>query len=78
MPFLNIIGGKKAVVDIGDKPGVKLVLVFAYMRGGSTFLGRDIIGRMTGSYHFYEPLWKLTKYGYYTNNSFCELKGKCR
>ncbi|XP_069135291.1 carbohydrate sulfotransferase 3-like isoform X2 [Argopecten irradians] len=40
------------------------VLVVAYLKGGSTFLG-DMLGFKTGNFYIYEPLHNLVQFGYF-------------
>ncbi|KAL5015462.1 hypothetical protein ScPMuIL_009732 [Solemya velum] len=43
------------------------VLLIAYMKGGSTFVGR-ILGSLPQSVYYYEPIMSLTTFGYISSN----------
>ncbi|KAL5013041.1 hypothetical protein ScPMuIL_011592 [Solemya velum] len=60
------------------------VLIFAYMRGGSTFLG-DILGKNHNAFYVYEPLrqtlvgYRLSKLEYFGVKQICSLTiAECR
>ncbi|XP_045215485.2 carbohydrate sulfotransferase 1-like [Mercenaria mercenaria] len=43
------------------------VILSAYMNSGSTYTGK-ILGFRKDAFYFYEPLWRLTLWGYYKSN----------
>lgn len=60
------------------------VLIFAYMRGGSTFLG-EILGKHSNAFYVYEPLrqslqgYRMSKLEYFGVNQICSMTyGECR
>lgn len=54
------------------------ILLFAYMKGGSTFVGQ-MLGHVPNVFYIYEPLMELAVDGYYSVDNVCSiLQHKCR
>lgn len=50
------------------------VIISAYMNSGSTFAGK-MLGHRPDAFYFYEPLWRLSLWGYYTaENTLCSSR----
>ncbi|KAL4218116.1 hypothetical protein ACF0H5_022852 [Mactra antiquata] len=49
----------------------KLILVNAYMRSGSTFLG-GLLGHQEKIFYFYEPLHKMISWNYLNGTNLCK------
>ncbi|XP_033744283.1 carbohydrate sulfotransferase 1-like [Pecten maximus] len=79
----NVTKNRKRFADPGEQSSPKKksydILLVGYLRGGTTFTG-DIIGsRRKDSFYMYEPLYALSKFGYFKPGYECSLNSEsCR
>jgi hypothetical protein len=67
----------ESIVPIVNTTGELQILLLAYMRGGSSYVG-DLLGQHPGAFYLYEPLWLHSTWGYYHWAGECSIKkGNC-